>query len=263
MREKRPQPGERYRHFKDKLYQVIAVAVHSETQEELVIYQALYGDFTVYARPLAQFIAEVDPKKYPNIQQKYRFEKVEQTENAIHSEKNQQYETEHAMMKSDKKSSSMLQSGKQTTSISEPVSGSGINQQPVSTSKPVLGSGINQQPASASKSVLGSGSNQQSVSASKPVSGSGINQQSASASEPISKNAPDRTQVLLDFLDCDSYEEKLEYLQDNKKYMDDRMMNDISFALDIVIEEGELEDRIRTLERCLKTLCRFEGNRLR
>ena len=167
MGEKRLLPGEHYQCRKEgqRRYQVVAVAIHSETQEELVIYQALYGTFPVYAKPLSLFISEMEPC-------------------SLESES-----------EPEKAGDSVFYKNKQTLQAKEV--------------------------------------------------------------------SPDRTQVLLEFLDCDSYAEKLEYLRDRKKYIDDRMLNDISFALDIVIEEGELEDRIRTLENCLKTFCRYEGTRLR
>lgn len=52
-------PG-RYRHFKGKEYEVLGVARHSETEEELVVYRVLYGDFGLWVRPVSMWNETVE-----------------------------------------------------------------------------------------------------------------------------------------------------------------------------------------------------------
>jgi len=66
----------KYKHYKGKEYEVIGVARHSETLEELVVYRALYGNHDLWVRPLKMFIeeVEVDGKKVPRFE--YRGKKL-------------------------------------------------------------------------------------------------------------------------------------------------------------------------------------------
>lgn len=66
--------GQTYRHFKGKEYVVIAIAKDCEDESKLVVYKALYGDYTVWVRPYDNFNSLVDRIKYPDVLQKYRFE---------------------------------------------------------------------------------------------------------------------------------------------------------------------------------------------
>ena len=67
-----------YRHFKGNLYKVLCVAMHTETQERMVVYQALYGDYKYFVRPYEMFVSKVDHDKYPDVKQEYRFELIEE-----------------------------------------------------------------------------------------------------------------------------------------------------------------------------------------
>lgn len=70
--------GDIVRHFKGNLYQILAIAKHSETREDMVVYTSLYGESRdVWVRPYEMFMEPVDLEKYPNADQGFRFEKVE------------------------------------------------------------------------------------------------------------------------------------------------------------------------------------------
>lgn len=73
-------PGDVFRHFKGGLYQVIAVATHTETHEKLVVYQPLFvngnGQKPVWVRPMDMFLSLVDFEKYPDATQPFRLVKM-------------------------------------------------------------------------------------------------------------------------------------------------------------------------------------------
>lgn len=172
-----PRPQEIYKHFKGNLYQITAVAQHTETDELLVVYQALYGDFKTYARPLQMFLSEVDHDKYPDVTQKYRFE---------------------------------LQGNDELRK--------------------------NEREAADTKG------------------------------EPIKERPEDEYSLdpmVLEFLDSNTYEERLNILAGIHHRITDDMITTMAVACDVELPEGNTEERYSSLKACLLTLQKYECNRMR
>ncbi len=84
MNREEPKTGEIWKHFKGKSYVIICIGHHSETKERMVVYQQIEeieeAPYIVHTaepciRPLDMFMSEVDHVKYPDVKQKYRFER--------------------------------------------------------------------------------------------------------------------------------------------------------------------------------------------
>lgn len=216
-----PKSGERYLHFKQKMYQVVTTAEHSETGERLVIYQALYGDFRVYARPLSMFISEVDREKYPQASQRYRFLLLEDPEAAAETgkpaacAKPERPSMEH-------KSNSMSDADQR------------MEQRARIVRRPSEGRALRKAAAEAAGQPTRSG---------KRIEGKDI------------------TALLMDFYDAESFDEKYDILTAMQNGITDIMIDNIAVVLDVVIPEGDLYVRYEELKRCLQTRQRYELNR--
>ncbi len=182
-----PLPGQVYRHFKGNFYQIITMARHSETGEELVIYQALSGACEVYAKPLFMFLERLDKEKYPDAAQEFSFE---------------------------------LQKGP----VADPAKQEDMGEP-----------------------------NAQKLNTGKEAA--------AIESEPSEKLNIDP--LVLEFLDAGTYEERLNILVSLHHRITDEMINIMAIAVDVEIEEGDIEERFEQLRNCLLTFEKYESNRLR
>lgn len=74
MERRIPKTGDVYRHFKGKRYKILYIATCTETGEDMVIFETVQGERKVYASFLETFLSPLDTGKYPNAEQKFRFE---------------------------------------------------------------------------------------------------------------------------------------------------------------------------------------------
>lgn len=200
-----PKPHEIYKHFKGNLYQIVAIAQHTETDETLVVYQAMYDDFKIYARPLAMFVGLVDKEKYPDATQEFRFE-LQGTDEARQKERRAQLQEKASVTES------------KVTIVREQV-----------------------------------------VVESKVTN---VQEAGSAAQEEMSEGERSLDPMVLEFLDADSYEAKLNILAGLHHRITDEMLTTMAIASDIELNDGSTEERFEALKKCLLTLERYECQRL-
>ncbi|MDD3173653.1 MAG: DUF1653 domain-containing protein [Herbinix sp.] len=226
-----PKPGEIYNHFKDKPYQILTVAINTETHELMVVYQALYGDFKTYVRPLEMFISEVDRQKYPEANQKYRFE-LRTSQNELVNVTERRQNSEVKVVNKDARVSEDLETS-------------------VNGDKKELKYQKTEQTGREDDKIY-----KDSVNATTEI---------LELNQVMNESVPEEAvnEILLKFLDADSYSKKLEVFTSNIKHLNDRLINDMAVALDCAVDEGPLDKRIQELIFCLQAMRRFEDRRLR
>lgn len=180
--ERTPRPGEIFYLTKDEPYQVITMGIHKETCENMVIYQALFGEYNTYVLPLSKFIVEVqgDISK-------------------LH-----------------------------TPIVHTPDTPKTQNEQ--------------------SEKILNEDER---------------NEDAGNEDKENSDSWENVNQVLLSFLDAETYSNKLEIITAHIKEIDDRLINNMAASLDCTVDDGPMDQRLQGLICCLKQLSRFEVRRRR
>lgn len=218
-----PQAGDFYLHFKNKLYQILTIAIHSETREPLVIYQALYGDYGVFARPLDMFTSEVDHEKYPNVKQTFRFQYITKEELL-------------AMKQCENQSNPRVQVvGKESEKQEETSVLDDLKQSNQEDSSNELKTSIQEQEMK------------------------DLSEEEIKTTQPRLKDTPRRT--LSDFLDAKTVQEKLDILGQMRNYVDEFTLDSMAVCLDYVPSGTSIEERYYSICRFLEMKINYESKR--
>ena len=294
-----------YRHFKGNLYRIVTVAIHSETGERMVVYQALYGDYTVYVRELSMFTGKVDRNRYPDADQEERFKLLTQIIGQESGASLQvrtspdepiriQAGTDEAVQNPETDGDGMPaqaadDNGVQKTGGDNREAAMGVGEEkPLPESKAqgqATGAGEDR-PLPESKAggqVTGADEQAPDWAAGDSVQTAAENVQAAKAASGDAAEHVEETKepsnaaqggeaedemagldpFLLEFLDADTYRERLNLLAALHVRLTDDMLNTMAVSVDVEIGDGDLETRYEALKNCLLTLEKYECNRVR
>lgn len=237
-----PRPGELYRHYTGEVYQILTIARHSETDEQLVVLQAMYGTFDTYASPLSQFTSEVDHQKYPRIKQQYWFSRIDKTQLAGQQEPER--EVDLAGQEEPQKTNAIGKAAERPATRSPAESRRAFREEGGAASN--IESSYQQKRR---RQIADRESRREQFL--KP-------QKRESAADELRANP-----CLMKFLDADTYEEKYHVLTEIQEEMTDRLIDDMAVVLDVVIPEGPLNDRYCQLRNIILTRQKYETIRYR
>ena len=240
-----PKPQEIYKHFKGNLYQITAVAEHTETGEVLVVYQALYGDFRTYARPIDMFVSRVDRDRYPDAEQEFRFELQGPDADRRREERLQECRDVHAAGEAVERNPA--QTG--TNPKADKKETVRIGTESEADKKETVWTDT--EPKADEKGAVQTGTDREET-------GTDVAQADSAVEEE-----PAIDPLVLEFLDADSYEQQLNILAGLHHRITDDMITTMAIACDIEINDGDIEERYEALRSCLLTLEKYECNRLR
>lgn len=233
-----PKPQELYRHFKGKMYQIVTIATHSETREKMVVYQALYGDYSVYCRPLSMFMSEVDRNKYPDVKQKYRFEEVT---NAVNEEETQGEVVQEKKVTLEKEAQNVIRPEK-TPDIKKA-----------------------EDTVKNERNEAGKMSDEKKVTSAPKFKVDTSYERSEVMEKSIDDEARDLNldPLVIKFLDADLASEKNDILCKLHPIITNDMIDIMAMSVGVVINEGDVDGRYNDLRNCLTTMEKYESTRLR
>ena len=221
MREN-PRPGEIYKHFKGRFYRIVTIAIHSETRENLVIYQALYGDAKIYARPLEMFLSPVDREKYPEVTQEYRFEKVDAP----------------TAVPGDMQGVTLPKTEETDSKVPEGLSdGVAAQRSAEAATATAPSAGTDSDTAKADSESAGNNT-------------AGVDTASYSLDPELEE-----------YLDAGTIEDKLRILSGMHSHLSERILNVIAISEEIQLQETDLEEQYMELRACLQTKKKYESHR--
>lgn len=225
--ERIPKTGEIYKDGANKVYQIVTVAIHAETGERMAVYQAMFGEFRIYAKEVQKFMSEHE--------QYFLNANIELAE--------QGKSKEHAISKENHPDAGVRAEFRPRT-------------QSPAESRRALRQNVSE--SSGEGAYYYEKRRRQMEEREQRRELFRKSERNESATEELRANP-----CLIKFLEADTYEEKFHVLNEIQNDITDRLIDDIAVVLDVVIPEGALNDRFHQLRNIILTRQKYETNRFR